>query len=73
MTTPDRLNDAIVNHQTYLWTDRCLEEAWDEARDQMPDHLTGPILAWFQSTYRFSTCLEDWLLENTVTPLDEDG
>jgi len=69
---PDQLNQAIVDHTNYLWSDECLDAAWDEARDRMPDHLTGPILEWFQSTYRFSTTMADWLEKNAATPSSQD-
>ena len=69
-TTNHDLAQAVVDHQAFLWSDRCLEEGWDEARDLMPDHLASAVLAWFQGTSRFDTVFEDW--KNSVTPPGQD-
>jgi hypothetical protein len=62
VTSPsqDELNKAIRDNTEFQRTNWCLNEAWDEARDRMPEHLTSAILDWFIYTGRYDTVFEDW-------------
>ena len=53
----------------FINTDICVEEAWDEARDQQPaGSLTEHVVAWFTTTSRCQTVFEDWCDDQCDTP-----
>ena len=57
---PGTIDRELMLHIDYMATTECLEQAWDEARDQQPEHLAGLLLDWFQTTPRYDTKFSDW-------------